>query len=272
MSTESAGGPYLIELLRRYFAEVLRQKQEIELRMAAEQKAQDHGEVVELLTEDEITSRAEATQRDLKGMLEEQAQDVLRRGDEREQRRFREMQYVMVAFTDEVMLSLNWDGQDFWRDHLLEEQIFASHHSGTQFFRNIEELLRQRDPTRADVGSAYLLALSLGFRGRCVGVSGEAEIERYRQQLFAFLFQRNPGFADDQKLYPQPYAHTLTGKPHSWLPVLRPWLFTALAVLGLYVCFGHVLWARQSTRIVHAIDDLREAQRTSPSANSGSRF
>jgi type VI secretion system protein ImpK len=130
----------------------------------------------------------------------------------------------------------------------------------------MDELLRQRDPTRADVAAAFLLALSLGFRGRYHGASGESEIERRRMQLFAFLFQRNPGLSDDSQLYPQSYAQTLSGKPQSWLPALRPWLLGIAAVLGLYIIASHIVWGFESSRISRMIDDFREGQR--PSTNS----
>lgn len=262
MSTEPQSGSYLVELLRQYCAVVVSHKQEIERRIAAQTRDDAQDKILELPTDDESQSYAESVQRQLRERLEQLVQDVLRRGDEREQRRFREMQYVMVAFTDEIFLSLSWEGQEFWREHLLEERIFATHQAGTQFFDNIDELLRQRDPTRADVAAAYLLGLSLGFRGRYHGTSGEAELERYRQQLFAFLFQRNPGLGDEAQLYPQTYAQTLTGKPQSWLPVLRPWLIAIGSLLGLFVLIGHVLWGLESSRISRMIDDLRESQRT----------
>jgi len=268
MSTEASGGAYLVELFRRYSAAVLTHKQETEQELAERTRREDRGEVVELPTDEESQNRAELIQRELKALIEKQAQEVMRRGDDREQRRFREIQYVMAAFSDEVFLSMSWEGQDYWREHLLEEQLFATHHAGTQIFANIEALLRQRDPTRGDVAATYLLALSLNFRGRYVGVSGEAEIERYRQQLFAFLFQRNPGLGEEAQLYPQSYAHTLTNKPQSWLPVLRPWLIAIGAVVGLYVVLGHILWSHESSRIARTIDDLREAQRSAKSSES----
>lgn len=262
MSAEAAKGSYLVELLRQYSAVVLTHKKEVERRIEQQTREADQGEAIELPSEEESQRRAEEIQRDLRERLEEQAQDVLRRGDEREQRRFREMQYVMVAFTDEVFLTLNWEGQDYWREHMLEERLFATHQAGTQLFANMDELLRQRDPTRADVAAAFLLALSLGFRGRYHGASGDTEIERRRLQLFAFLFQRNPGLSDESQLYAQSYAQTLTGKPQSWLPALRPWLLGIAAVLGLYVIASHILWGVESSRISRMIDDLREGQRT----------
>ncbi len=261
MSAEAAKGSYLIELLRQYCAAVLTHKKEVERRSADLTRDAEQGEVIELASEEESQGHAEEIQRDLRERLEAQAQDVLRRGDEREQRRFREMQYVMVAFTDEVFLTLSWEGQEYWREHMLEERLFATHQAGTQLFANVDELLRQRDPTRADVAAAFLLALSLGFRGRYHGTNGESEIERRRLQLFAFLFQRNPGLSDESRLYAQSYAQTLTGKPQSWLPALRPWLLGIVAVLGLYIVASHILWGIESSRIGRMIDDLREGQR-----------
>lgn len=272
MSTDStAGGTYLIEMLRRYCALLLTHKQKITEQLADQGAREKDGTPLELLTDEESQSRAVAIQRELREQLEEQSQDILRRGDEREQRRYRELRYIMVAFSDEIFLSLSWEGQDYWREHLLEEQIFATHHAGTQFFENIEALLRQRDPTFNDVAAGYLLTLSLGFRGRYQGAAGEAAVDRYRQQLFAFLFQRNSGLGEDAELYPQSYAYTLAGKPQSWLPVLRPWLVAIAVVMGLYVVVGHALWVHESSRISRMIDDLRESQRATSASTQANR-
>lgn len=258
MSTEpSTGGTYLVELFRGYTSLVLDKKLAVADAIARQRDAESQGAELELRTAEESDSQAAVLQQQLKGRIEELAQEVLRRGDEREQRRFREVQYVMAAFTDEIFLALVWDGQDYWREHLLEEQLFSSHHAGTMVFARIEELLRRRDPTQTDVAAAYLIALSLGFRGRYRELAGEQVISRYRQQLFAFLFQKNPGLGQDLKLYPQAYSHTLSNQAQSWLPALRPWLIAIAALCGLYVLISHVIWSREAGKIERMVGDIR---------------
>lgn len=267
---------FLLEQFREFYATCLRLKQEIEEK-AARAAAQEEDDDPQVVSEEDIdvplalsdegegaaaavqaqTPEAEARriQDELLALVQGQAQAVMRRGDEREARRYREVQYVMAALADEVFLNVNWEGREYWAANLLEQSLFHTHDAGTRFFTNLEELLKGRDPTRAEVAAAYLLALSLGFRGRYQDIESQPRLENFRHQLFALLFQRNAGLAEDAQLYPQTYAHTLAGKQVQWLPVLRPWLLAMGGVVLGYLVLSHAIWA-------HEIDDVSDiAQR-----------
>jgi type VI secretion system protein ImpK len=282
MSAEQFERFYVLEQFREFYALVLRFKQELEASAPLGATPGEDGESLDDLLgagaggEDGTpldpaqlqAQRAEYVRGELIALMQRQAQDVLRRGDEREQRRFREVQYVMAAMADEVLLSLNWSGKDYFGNNLIEEEIFRTHDAGSRFFANLEELLRLRDPTRAEVAAAYLLALSLGFRGKYREVENQPRLENYRQQLFATLFQRNPGLSDDQPLYAQAYAHTLAGKQLQWLPLLRPWLIGMGGVALGYVLIAHIVWAHASGNVAGIVDRLgtKERPKGSPAA------
>lgn len=265
---------FLLEQFREFYATCLRLKQELEERAArAAAHEEDEDDDPQIVSEEDIdmplalrdegqgaaaavqaqTPEAEARriQDELLALVQGQAQAVMRRGDEREARRYREVQYVMAALADEVFLNVNWEGREYWAANLLEQSLFHTHDAGTRFFTNLEELLKGRDPTRAEVAAAYLMALSLGFRGRYQDIESQPRLENFRHQLFALLFQRNAGLAEDAQLYPQTYAHTLTGKQVQWLPVLRPWLLAMGGVVLGYLVLSHAIWA-------HEIDDVSD--------------
>lgn len=273
MSAEQFERFFILEQFREFCVLVLRFKQELEASASPSAGADEAEPIDDLVSGDAgedgepidparlLMQRAEFVRGELISLMQRQAQEVLRRGDDREQRRFREVQYVMAAMADEVLLNLSWPGKEYFAKNLIEEEIFRTHDAGTRFFTNLDELLRLRDPTRAEVSASYLLALSLGFRGRYREVEGNARIENYRLQLFATLFQRNPGLADDQQLYPQAYAHTLAGKQLQWLPLLRPWLIGMGGVALAYVIIAHVVWAHASGNVASAVEHLGERGR-----------
>lgn len=284
MDLEFFDRSYLLEQFREFYGAVLAGKQEVEARALRKSQGRSGGGTQMLPTiagpggdeinlddlaegieeineggagESEIVL-AERLRSELAAVIQRQAQAVLRRGDEREQRRFREIQYIMAAAADEEFLNLAWDGRDYWGQNLLEEELFHTHNAGEQFFVTLDDLLRQRDPTRAEVMAAYLLALSLGFRGKYRDIEGEGRLEYFRQQLFATLFQRNPGLSPDSALFPQAYAHIAVGKSVQWLPRLRPWLIGMGGVVLGYLAISHIVWETESGRVSNTIERLRE--------------
>lgn len=277
MDSENFDKSYLLELFRQFHAEVLRHKADIEQNggtpppappsaASTAAPAGDDDDVEELTPEETSEEAAERVRAELLSLVQKQGQAVSRRGEESEQKRFREIQYVMAAMADEVFLNLSWTGKDYWSRNLMEEELFQSHDSGDRFFANLEELLKTRDATRAEVAAAYLLALSLGFRGKYQDIEGEARLKHFRLQAFASLFRRNPGLSEDAQLFAQAYAHTATGKPNRWLPRLRPWLMGMGVVVAMYLAMSHLLWDTESSKIFVAVEHIKEAHRPAPGA------
>jgi type VI secretion system protein ImpK len=268
MPAEAQDTQFLVECFREFHAEVLRQRQHI-----AEPGSMDADEDSVQVQESDIVAEeesqefrpgdgsAEQIQRTLRELIERQTQAVLRRGDPREQRRFREVLYVMVALADEVFLQLPWPGKDYWNSHLLEEYAFYSHDAGTRFFENVQQLLSSRDPMRADVATVYYMALALGFRGRCQDLQGSAQIEHYQNQLFTSLFQRNPGLGADTRLFPSAYENTLRDRPPRLLPQLRPWLMSLAAIAVIYLIASHLIWTFGAAPVASALEELSPRRR-----------
>jgi type VI secretion system protein ImpK len=280
MASDSADPLYLVEFFREFHATVLHQRQRIETAMAPVVE-EDSIQIREAdILAEEASPGSEPSQiapdliqAVLVELMESQVQAVQRRGDPREQKRFAEIQYVMAAMADEVFLSLEWAGKDYWSTHLLEERMFGTHDAGSRFFENLDGLLQRRDATRADVLAVYLLALSLGFRGKLRGVSTDAQIAHYRNQAYVTLFQRNPGLPDNTPLFPQAYAHTQDGQQQSWLPQLRPWLLSLVVIGAGYLVVSHLIWDRRSTAVAARLEELnaRRDSTTQDSVPGGAR-
>lgn len=280
MAAEAQDTQFLVECFREFHSEVLKQRQHIADPKGADADVEDSVQVQEsdIVAEEESQEfrpgegLAEQIQRSLRELIERQTQAVLRRGDPREQRRFREVLYVMVALADEVFLQLSWAGKDYWNSHLLEEYAFYSHDAGTRFFENVQQLLDSRDPMRADVATVYYMALALGFRGRFQDPQGGAQLEHYQNQLFTSLFQRNPGLSADARLFPDAYESTLRHRPPRLLPQLRPWLLSLGAVAVVYLIVSHLIWALGAAPVASALEELASRRRPElQTAQSASR-
>ncbi|HLI83552.1 MAG TPA: DotU family type IV/VI secretion system protein [Bryobacteraceae bacterium] len=155
-------------------------------------------------------------------------------------RLYREVQYVMAALADETFLRLDWPGRDYWARHLLETQLFDSHNAGEEIFARMDRLLDQPERSYTDIYAVYLMALSLGFRGKYWGADDGGCLERYRARLFARVYRRQPElFSGQSRLFPESYRHTLSEGAARRLPAPSRW-FAALA-LAVLLWFG-ITW------------------------------
>ncbi len=176
--------------------------------------------------------------------LERQAVAVRRSGGEFAAEVFREAQYAMAALADEVFLHLDWRGRDEWQGNLLEQRLFATHRAGDVIFERIERILRARDPLDVDLAKIYLMVLALGFQGRYRGsADGQARIDTYRRQLYAFITNEDPDAPREAKpLFSEAYTSTLEmGEGRRVAPASR-WFLGVFLLLILWVLVSHQLW------------------------------
>ena len=263
MASESSEQLFLVDYFREFYAAVLQHRMQIE-RSLTPSPEEDSIQIREadILAEEKVPGEEQSqiapdiVQALLVELMEFQQQTIQRRGDPREQKRFHEIQYVMAAMADEVFLSIEWIGKEYWSTHLLEERLVGTHDAGTRFFDNLDLLLQSRDATRADVLAVYLLAVSLGFRGKHRSVASAPQIAHYRNQAYVTLFQRSPALPESTPLYPQAYSHTLDGQTPSWLPQLRPWLLSLVGVAVVYILVAHLIWDRRSTSVGNRLDEI----------------
>ena len=263
MASDPANPLYLVEFFRELYATVLHYRTQLDL-AGAPMQDEDSVQIREadILAEDAVPGQErselapDVIQAHLLELIESQVQAVQRRGDGREQKRFTEIQYVMAAMADEVFLSVEWASKEYWSTHLLEERLFGTHDAGSRFFTNLDALLQHRDASRADVLLVYLMALSLGFRGKLRDVSTDSQLAHYRHQAYVTLYQRNPGLPENTPLFPQAYAHTRGGQQPSWLPQLRPWVLSLFMVAAGYLVIAHFIWDRRSSVVAERLDEL----------------
>ncbi|HEV2145810.1 MAG TPA: DotU family type IV/VI secretion system protein [Longimicrobiaceae bacterium] len=242
---------FLLRSFREYYDEVVRQKRAV----LADPWGIGAREADGTAAEDPSARAARRVGEPLVSCLESQALDAGKRGGEFGASLYREAQYVMAALGDEVFLGLEWQGKGAWEDNLLETRLFGTHTAGEQFFRRLDQLLKDRDPVHRELGAVYLMALCLGFKGRFRGTVRLGELEEYRRQLFSFVFRRQPSLLKgERKLFPQAYAHTVAEAPRVALPHTGRWLAALAVVVVFYLAVSHGLW-RDVTLPLRSVND-----------------
>ncbi|PYS24130.1 MAG: hypothetical protein DMF72_06250 [Acidobacteria bacterium] len=156
---------------------------------------------------------------------------------------YREAQYLMAAFADEVFIHLQWAGSRMWTSHLLETALFQSHVAGELVFEKLDRLLAERDPGKRGLAALYLNVLSLGFRGKYYGSADLGPLNDYRRQLFAFVFQHPSDLKLASKVaFPDAYGQKLAREPKRKLTNPRLWVGVLCLVVVGYLVISHLVW------------------------------
>ncbi|HKQ53370.1 MAG TPA: DotU family type IV/VI secretion system protein [Pyrinomonadaceae bacterium] len=156
---------------------------------------------------------------------------------------YKEAQYVMVALADEILLHTEWEGQKTWVSNLLESRIFKTHAAGEILFDKVDRLLQGQNPVYRDLAAVYLMALSLGFKGKYYDTDDRGELARYRRQLFTFICRRDPALDDDARhVFPEAYYHNVREEAPKKLADPRKWIVVLCLSVAVYVAATQLLW------------------------------
>ena len=167
---------------------------------------------------------------------------------------YKEAQYVMVALADEVFLHTEWEGQKAWVSNLLESRIFKTHAAGEIFFDKVDRLLQGQNPVYRDLAAVYLMALSLGFKGKYYGTDDRGQLAGYRRQLFSFICRRDPALDDESRhVFPEAYYHNVREESQKKLSDPRKWIVVLCLSIIVYVAATQLLWS-QLTQDVNAVN------------------
>lgn len=197
---------------------------------------------------------AEAAVRQLQTLLEMQALEAGRRGGEYGLRYYKEAQYVMAALADEIFIALDWPGRDAWRNDLLETRLFGTYNAGDAVFAQLDRLLKSGDRIQTEIAIVYLLALTLGFRGRYAGGRHEAKIADYRRQLYYTIYSRRPQLEDPSaRLVPEAYHHTQAATSARLLPSPARWLWLLAGCVILYLVASHIVYQDVLAPLIDAL-------------------
>ncbi|GJJ00716.1 hypothetical protein RugamoR64_12540 [Duganella rhizosphaerae] len=196
--------------------------------------------------EGEARSAAEALSRQLCQLIELQSLEARRIVGKAGMEAEAQGRFLKAALADEVLLNTEWAGRNHWRHVLIETTLFKSSFAGERVFDDLDQLLREREASRRNVGRLYLYLLSLGFQGRYRGQKQD-KIAEYRRELFQFVYLRPADLQGrDRTLSEQAYASTLSHLAARRLPKFnRSGLMFVLALLIL-LGLSELLWLWQS--------------------------
>lgn len=159
----------------------------------------------------------------------------------------REAIYVMASLADEVFIRLDWEGRAFWLRNLLEAHYFGSHFAGERFFQRADQVMARSDDPAAETATVYLMALSLGFRGKYYGQSGDRFITDYSTRLFFFIASRDPEMTEAARLlFPAAYRNTIQGGAPRRFSNVRRWWIALIVILVAWVVAAHFIWGSLS--------------------------
>ncbi len=252
MKTMHVTQSFLLAQFQEFYAEIIR------LKAAAQTNSwQGQTDPEVLPTDDEMTRRQHPIWLRLLAHLHQLAQEAGTDGGPCVADAYREAQYAMAALADETFLQLDWTGKDEWRGNLLESKLFQSHVAGERLFEKIDHLLESREPGCGEMAAMYLLALSLGFRGKYWGIDDHGQIARYRRELFALVFRRNPDLLHESKhLFPEAYRHTLDQSRAKKLPNPKGWAMGLVACVFGFVLVAHGVWWYVTADIDHLVRQI----------------
>lgn len=241
---------FIIECFEEFYREVLKHKNFVISKPW--QNSEPQGESSPQATAEYILSR-------LQTFLEEQAATAKYGGDSFAESYYAEAQFIMVSLADEVFLNLDWPGKRYWEFNLLEKRLYNTHSAGQVFFEKLDELLKNKDPVRADLAVLYLNALGLGFQGKYRHFNDASILSSYRKRLFVFINRREPYLYQKKiHLFPDTYAHTLEGGEAKELPTLRNWYLIFGGIALTYLFASYIIWYAATgdiTRTVNRIID-----------------
>ncbi len=227
---EKSDDDHLVQQFRAFFDEVSK----------AQRRAMESRET-------DAAMAAQAISKHLENLIELQTLESKRDGSRFELESIADARYLKAALADEILLNTPWIGRDSWTDHLLEASLFRTSIAGERVFERIEEVLSQREPSRRDIARLYLFTLALGFQGKFRGMGESARFAGYREELFQFVYQRQPELTvRDRVLTQQAYGNTLSHIAPRKLPTLSRWTVAFLFSLVALLAISEMLWLWQS--------------------------
>lgn len=101
------------------------------------------------------------------------------------------LHFALIALVDEIMITQNWPGQVYWREHSLESRVFLSSSAGDLFYDYSEKILLNRDYKTRELAYCYFLCLCAGFKGKYHNKNDIEKIEQIKTNLYQFYSESN---------------------------------------------------------------------------------
>lgn len=175
---------------------------------------------------------------------------------------YKELQYLMAGFADEIFLELKWPAifQKHWSNHLIESKLFDSHVAGEQIFNKLNSIITNHEDQNLLI-PIYITVLSLGFYGkyRMKAVNNEEpqEIVQYKKTLFDLMYNINKiDTSKDNSLFPDSKLYTVVNKNIIRNSTFLIWSGILIGVLCIYSIISYIMWSYQTATIYAIVRNI----------------
>lgn len=173
---------------------------------------------------------AERFRTEVRSLLDRAAQEALQTGYAPD--KVDHVRFSIVAFVDEAVLNSDWPYRSEWMDRPMQMEEFETNIAGDQFFDRLEG----SGEIDAELAEIDFLILSLGFKGRYVGM--ENDLLNVRRRLFK-KFPANAVMSVAQ-LTPEAYEENIQGLSEggdSW----AKWKWLSIGLVAAIVVVVYIL-------------------------------
>ncbi|MDR0552896.1 MAG: DotU family type IV/VI secretion system protein [Holosporales bacterium] len=178
-----------------------------------------------------------------------------------------EVKYIITVLADEIFINMKWEGAKFWRFSLLEKQIFQSEVAGEKFFAMLDEFLSNMNNIQEEMAFLYLMAISLGFKGKYRGQEDMPEyISWYKDRLYSILHNKPSRlfYPGRQNMINQCYEHTFMDHDKKEIPDTRFWSICIMAIVTAYIAVSFAVWFGITNEINDVLKHIAEQIRSGP--------
>jgi type VI secretion system protein ImpK len=197
---------------------------------------------------------AEVLRGRIKRMLEASRREAGRHGAPPEDAR--EVEFALVAFLDETLLSSDWSQKDRWLARPLQLELYNRYDAGEEFFHRLDGL-RANPGLHAEVLEVYYLCMALGFKGK-YQLHGQEELRELIEGTYAEV-AKQPGMKAGRLAPHGPPRDNVATEVRGRVPT---WVLVAAAlVIGLVVYLGMSLYiSNTADTMAEDIDRVAEVE------------
>jgi type VI secretion system protein ImpK len=178
-----------------------------------------------------------------------------------------EAKYIITVLADEIFLNIRWDGSRFWRFSLLEKQMFQSEIAGEKIFQMLDELILDTSYPNNELIFLYLMAISLGFKGKYRDYEDDGRLGWYKERLYSIIHKKSARlfYPGRSGMIESCYFYTFSdAKEKSFIPDVNFWNCTVIAIVILYIVISYVVWFSSTDQIKVLLDTISDQIRRAP--------
>lgn len=160
------------------------------------------------------------------------------------QKIFEEVAYIIASLSDEIFLSLNWDGRQYWQKNLIERKMFNTANSGEKIFIKIEEILNDNSVESVELAMIYFYCLALGFKGSWRSLPNcEERIKDLKDSLYFKIYYKDSKFFKEKvTLFPQVYSALYKENAIKNKISLKIWMLISIVIVVSYFMIVEIMY------------------------------